>query len=169
MIESLRLAAWPFLLLSSGLILAVGFARVDPINIRGFAIQPEVIFFNLSYAWIVLWLWLLERTIPYRANWRLDDGQIGADLSHTLLNKGLVQFTIVQFMGMPFFQGPNTSVLAQQPLAVQVVAGLIVTEFGLYWAHRWSHEWPLLWRFHAVHHSVRRLWLINTGRFHFID
>jgi sterol desaturase/sphingolipid hydroxylase (fatty acid hydroxylase superfamily) len=26
-----------------------------------------------------------------------------------------------------------------------------------------------MWRFHAVHHSVRRLWLVNTGRFHFVD
>src|SRR5690606_26748899 len=38
-----------------------------------------------------------------------------------------------------------------------------------YWAHRLSHELPLLWRFHAIHHSVRRLWLVNTGRFHFVD
>jgi ornithine lipid hydroxylase len=26
-----------------------------------------------------------------------------------------------------------------------------------------------LWRFHAVHHSVKRLWFFNTGRFHFVD
>jgi sterol desaturase/sphingolipid hydroxylase (fatty acid hydroxylase superfamily) len=28
---------------------------------------------------------------------------------------------------------------------------------------------PVLWRFHAVHHSVTRLWFVNTGRFHFIN
>jgi sterol desaturase/sphingolipid hydroxylase (fatty acid hydroxylase superfamily) len=32
-----------------------------------------------------------------------------------------------------------------------------------------GHEWPLLWRFHAVHHSVTKLWIVNTGRFHFVD
>ena len=26
-----------------------------------------------------------------------------------------------------------------------------------------------LWRFHAVHHSVTKLWIVNTGRFHFVD
>jgi len=55
------------------------------------------------------------------------------------------------------------------PFAAQVALGLIATEFGLYWAHRFAHEWPPFWRFHAVHHSVERLWVVNTGRFHFID
>jgi sterol desaturase/sphingolipid hydroxylase (fatty acid hydroxylase superfamily) len=50
-----------------------------------------------------------------------------------------------------------------------VIIGLVVAEFGLYWAHRWMHEVPVMWRFHAVHHSVKRLWFWNTGRFHFGD
>jgi sterol desaturase/sphingolipid hydroxylase (fatty acid hydroxylase superfamily) len=55
------------------------------------------------------------------------------------------------------------------PLAAQVVLGVTVAEFLLYWVHRLGHEWPLLWRFHAVHHSVIKLWIVNTGRFHFVD
>ena len=47
--------------------------------------------------------------------------------------------------------------------------GIVVAEFPLYWAHRLGHEWPVLWRFHAVHHSVTKLWIVNTGRFHFVD
>jgi sterol desaturase/sphingolipid hydroxylase (fatty acid hydroxylase superfamily) len=135
----------------------------------GFAVKTEIIYFNLSYAWIVAWLFLLERYLPYREQWRRNDGQIAADLGHTLLNKGLVQFTIVQLMGLDFFQHRAPTFLSQQSLIMQVFVALIGTEFGLYWAHRWSHEWPILWRFHAVHHSVKRLWLINTGRFHFVD
>src|SRR5690606_14173928 len=30
-------------------------------------------------------------------------------------------------------------------------------------------EWNFLWRFHSVHHSVGKLWIVNTGRFHFMD
>ena len=52
---------------------------------------------------------------------------------------------------------------------MQIILGLVVAEFGLYWAHRLAHEWPLLWRFHSVHHSATRLWFFNTGRFHFVD
>lgn len=169
MIEFARLAAWPFLLGSSCLILSLGFRASADMRILGLLVKPEVVFFNLSYAWIILWLWLLERRLPYRAEWRQNDGQIPADLGHTLLNKGLVQFTIVQLMGLPFFQHRDATLMSTQPLLLQAAVGLLAAEFGLYWAHRWSHEWPLLWRFHAVHHSVRRLWLINTGRFHFVD
>ena len=50
-----------------------------------------------------------------------------------------------------------------------MILGVVVAEFGLYWAHRIAHEWKPLWRFHAVHHSVIRLWIVNTGRFHFVD
>jgi ornithine lipid hydroxylase len=42
-------------------------------------------------------------------------------------------------------------------------------DFGNYLAHRWSHTVPLLWRFHAVHHSAGRLSVINAGRTHPID
>jgi sterol desaturase/sphingolipid hydroxylase (fatty acid hydroxylase superfamily) len=45
----------------------------------------------------------------------------------------------------------------------------VAAEFGLYWAHRLAHEWQWLWPFHAVHHSSKKLWFLNTGRFHFID
>ncbi|MCC7121534.1 MAG: sterol desaturase family protein [Gammaproteobacteria bacterium] len=150
--------AWPALIVSSGAILAIGFTRGHP-----------AIYFNLSYAWIVLWLFVLEKHLPYRSDWRRNDGQIGADLGHTLLNKGLVQITIIQLMSLEFFANRGSGVIGALPLWQQIIIGLVATEFGLYWAHRLGHEWPLLWRFHAVHHSVKRLWIVNTGRFHFID
>ena len=150
--------AWPFLVVSSGAILAYGFS-----------IEREVLFFNLSYTWIVVWLLFLEWKMPYRKDWRLSDGQLGVDLGHTILNKGLVQFFIVQLLGLNLINSSGNTFAQQFPLFAQVVAGLILSEIGLYAAHRIAHEWPLLWRFHAVHHSVKKLWLVNTGRFHFVD
>ena len=135
----------------------------------GFSLGREVLFFNLSYVWIVAWLLLLERKLPYKAAWRESDGQLVADLSHTVLNKGLVQFLIVQLMALGLLGDRSDSTVGQLALPVQVLLGLVISEIGLYGAHRLAHEWPLLWRCHAVHHSVKKLWLVNTGRFHFID
>lgn len=151
-------AAWPGLLCSSALILGIGFAR-----------GTETLYFNVSYAWIVLWLLLLERLLPYRGAWRDDDGQLGPDLGHTFLNKGLVQVAIVTLLSLGVLDGREPGALSGAPLAVQVVLGLVLSELGLYAAHRLAHEWPAVWRFHAVHHSVKRLWIVNTGRFHFVD
>ncbi|MEM7540464.1 MAG: sterol desaturase family protein [Pseudomonadota bacterium] len=150
--------AWPYLLLSSCAILAFGFARGEP-----------TLFFNISYVWIIVWLLLLERLMPYRPLWRQGDGQLGADVGHTVLNKGLVQILLIQFMTLGLIPEDLAGPLAELPLWGQVGIGLIISEFGLYWAHRIAHQWPLLWRFHAVHHSVKKLWLVNTGRFHFVD
>ena len=42
---------------------------------------------------------------------------------------------------------------------------LFISEFLIYWGHRFSHELPLLWRFHAVHHSSPNLdWLAGERR-----
>lgn len=133
----------------------------------------DVLVFNLTYLGFALTVALIERAMPHEAQWLENDGQMGPDLAHTVLNKGLAQviITVVTFMGIADWLAPTGPGIWPEtlPLLVQLALGLAIVEFGLYWKHRLAHEWPWLWRFHAVHHSVTRLWFFNTGRFHVVD
>lgn len=139
----------------------------------GMQTAHEVLVFNLTYLALALAIGGLERLMPHERRWLDNDGQMGADLAHTLLNKGVAQviITATVFLGVSDALAPAGGGLwpTHWPLALQTVLGLVVMEAGLYWKHRLAHEWPPLWRFHAVHHSVTRLWFFNTGRFHLVD
>lgn len=139
----------------------------------GLSAGYPVLAYNLTYFGMAAALLVLERVFPYEAAWQRSDGQMLNDIGHTALNKGIGQL----IAGTAAVAGVSTAAPAaasgfwpdEWPLALQVVLGLVLAEFGLYWAHRLAHEWPIAWRWHAVHHSVTRLWVVNTGRFHVFD
>lgn len=145
-------------------------------TVFGFETAHPILAFNAIYLCLIVSLFFLERLMPHEVKWQESDGQLFADLAHTLLSKGVVQ-ALVAFAGVFGLTALITPLTddgygiwpRDWPLWVQVVLGVVTAEFGLYWAHRLSHEFHPLWRFHAVHHSVTKLWIVNTGRFHFIN
>jgi len=137
-----------------------------------------LLWFNVVYVAVVISISVAERLMPYEQTWLRRDGETFNDFAHTLLNKGGVQIVAaigtsfpmaIATVAQPMFSPPSFLWPHSAPLFLQVILGLIIAEFGLYIAHRVAHENLSLWRFHALHHSVERLWVINTGRFHFID
>lgn len=157
--------SWPFLLTTCVGATVFGFKTVHPI-----------LAFNMIYLCLIVSLFFLERFMPHEKKWQESDGQLFADLAHTVLSKGVVQ-ALVAFAGIfgltklitPLTDDGYGIWPRDWPLWCQVILGMVTAEFGLYWAHRLSHEFHPLWRFHAVHHSVTKLWIVNTGRFHFIN
>jgi len=157
--------AWPGLLSICMILTAYGFVMGQPI-----------LFFNLAYLFLAISLYVLEQAMPHEKEWNEDDGQTLACIAHTLLSKGTVQTLVIFSAAIGLAElvtpmsEPGRGIWPREwPLPVQVIMGVVAAEFGLYWAHRIAHEWKPLWRFHSVHHSVTRLWIINTGRFHFVD
>lgn len=157
--------AWPVLL--SACIAATAY---------GFSVGHEIVTFNITYFSLAAILLLLERVMPHETQWLPSDGQTFANLAHTLMSKGTVQTLIIfsSAIGLAAYitpvSEPGHGIWPRDwPLWIQVIMGVVISEFALYWGHRLAHEWPLLWRFHAIHHSVVKLWIVNTGRFHFVD
>jgi lathosterol oxidase len=55
------------------------------------------------------------------------------------------------------------------PFVVQLLAIILVADLSQYIVHRAFHKIPVLWRFHAVHHSIRTMDWIAGSRSHFFD
>jgi sterol desaturase/sphingolipid hydroxylase (fatty acid hydroxylase superfamily) len=61
--------------------------------------------------------------------------------------------------------GSGDAVSDWHPLIVAILI-LLVADFCVYWFHRLSHEWPVLWPFHATHHSAEVMTPITVYRKH---
>ncbi len=92
-------------------------------------------------------------------------------LASPLMNIVAVSVAIV-VGGLTFFWLPG---LALRPLVGLLPTwsvpfiGIALFDLAIYWVHRWSHEVPLLWRFHAIHHSTEQLDWISGFRNHPFD
>jgi sterol desaturase/sphingolipid hydroxylase (fatty acid hydroxylase superfamily) len=57
--------------------------------------------------------------------------------------------------------------LRELPAWVQVTIAVWAFDFAVYWRHRLEHTWPVLWAFHAVHHTAEKVDVLTTSRLHF--
>ncbi len=59
--------------------------------------------------------------------------------------------------------------VAKIPEAYMPVVGFLLFDAMVYWTHRFYHEIPVLWRFHAIHHSTEHLDWASGFRAHPLD
>lgn len=55
------------------------------------------------------------------------------------------------------------------PFLPQLLLCILVADLAQYWTHRAYHEVPFLWRFHAVHHSVKTMDWLAGSRQHMLE
>lgn len=77
-------------------------------------------------------------------------------------------FGITTADGLVEFYDDGHGPLAQLPLWAQAGLFLVGQDFMMYWIHRIFHR-PMLWKYHAVHHSSKELDWISAARFHPIN
>ncbi|HEY4221647.1 MAG TPA: sterol desaturase family protein, partial [Myxococcota bacterium] len=116
-------------------------------------------------------LWLSERALPYHKDWLVGRGDFFADCAQSLVVLPLLVKLAQVLDAHAFALVPRVDVvdLSALPLALQVVAALVVAELLFYAMHRAAHAWPPWWRLHRVHHGAPRVYWGNAGRFHALD
>ncbi len=104
---------------------------------------------------------IVELILPYERAWNRDHGDLRRDIAHFLVNESA---TTLAIFGIPAVAAliPWSGVWPRDlPVFVQLVIAVLVADFGITVAHYYSHRWQWLWRFHAVHHSVERMYGLN--------
>lgn len=103
----------------------------------------------------------VEALVPYERDWNRDHGDRGRDLVHALVNETLNAAAIAAvplFAALRPWHGLWPS---SWPFALQVLFAIVVADAGVTLMHALSHRWAPLWRLHAVHHSVVRMYGFN--------
>ncbi len=104
---------------------------------------------------------LAESFLPYEPTWNCDHGDRVRDALHFVVNESS---NALSLLSIPLVAGliPWTGIWPHDlPLFLQLIIAIVVADFGITTAHYYSHRWQWLWRFHAVHHSVERLYGFN--------
>ncbi|BAD60209.1 sterol desaturase family protein [Nocardia farcinica] len=102
-----------------------------------------------------------ERVLPYRPAWNRSHGDAGRDTVHTVVNETLVLGSVAAIPALAALL-PGTGIWPHSwPFVIQVLVAILIADLGITLAHYASHHIGVLWRFHAVHHSVTRCYGLN--------
>jgi sterol desaturase/sphingolipid hydroxylase (fatty acid hydroxylase superfamily) len=102
-----------------------------------------------------------ERALPYEAEWNSPTGDGGRDVAHAGVNELLL---LVSVGIIPLLAATVTLTDLwphSWPFALQVLAAILIADLGITLTHYASHKIGMLWRFHAVHHSIKRFYGFN--------
>jgi len=114
-------------------------------------------------------LFALRREQPvFRPEWQ-------TDMQHFIVNHMVVGFVLLAtnlLVHKLFGWAANDGVrgwVANLNFVVALFLIVLVADLVQYWTHRAYHEVPLLWRLHAVHHSVKSMDWLAGSRQHILE
>jgi len=117
-----------------------------------------------------------EKQMTFNKKWKPNASDIKTDaiylvIVQTLLPKILLWISVLFIAHFLVEQKLTFSQLWPHHWSIisQGIVLVLISDLLRYWLHRLSHTVPFLWRFHAVHHSVNKLYWMNTSRFHPIE
>lgn len=104
---------------------------------------------------------VVERIIPYDHGWKYDHSDSSRDGIHLLVNEILVLGSVAAIPLLAEVVPAPGTWPRTWPFVVQVMVAIIGADAGITLVHRASHINRVLWRFHAVHHSITRFYGLN--------
>lgn len=102
-----------------------------------------------------------ERILPYDGDWNTSHDDAGRDAVHVFVNETLI---LASVSVVPLLAGVVVLVdvwPSSWPFLAQMLIAILAADLGVTLVHYASHKIGALWRFHAVHHSVKRFYGLN--------
>jgi len=117
----------------------------------------------------------IEMLFPRRRGQELFRVEWREDLFYYLVSSMMVQcltyaslWPALQLTAHTHWSGFRAAI-ASQPVVVQFLEIMFLTDLVQYWVHRAFHRFPFLWNFHAVHHSAKVMDWMSGARMHFLE
>jgi sterol desaturase/sphingolipid hydroxylase (fatty acid hydroxylase superfamily) len=136
------------------------------LGVNGLAVYLVAAGYSLS--WIALPLvatiglsLLMERVLPYEPAWNESHADTGKDVAHGVVYElnNVIAFLLLPVVTLLVpWRGIWPTGL---PIAVQLLIAITVADCCMTLIHYVSHRVGFLWRLHAVHHGVQRLYGFN--------
>lgn len=104
---------------------------------------------------------LVERIIPYEPAWNRDRKDTRRDLIYGVAYEASVYSSVAMIPVLTLLLPASGIWPGQWPLWGQVLFAILVADLGITLCHYASHRVEWLWRFHAPHHSVDRMYGFN--------
>ncbi|UGT92934.1 sterol desaturase family protein [Mycobacterium ostraviense] len=102
-----------------------------------------------------------ERAIPYDTSWNSDHADTRRDRIHVVVNELLILCSVSAIPALAALVPWQGIWPTLWPFPAQVLLAVVVADLGITLVHLASHKADWLWRFHAVHHSVKRFYGLN--------
>ncbi|MFB9888644.1 sterol desaturase family protein [Planobispora takensis] len=102
-----------------------------------------------------------ERLLPYESTWNTSHDDAGRDAAHSLVNEGLILLSVAVIPVLTAVVPAAGLWPRTWPFPAQVLLAVPIADLGITLVHYASHKIGALWRFHAVHHSVKRFYGLN--------
>ncbi len=140
---------------------------------------------NNYFYWLILvsmFFFMLEVIVPWRKKQPVVRRGFWLDGFYMFFNFflfSLIIYNAASDVVVQFFNGIITSItsidiqasnpMRYWPVWAILLTGFVARDFVQWWVHRLLHKVDWLWKFHAVHHSVKEMGFAAHLRYHWVE